>query len=130
MVHHLANACYGLVALVETQDMFFKGEKLDLCCLSHRGNGKLNLQRGMGSLCRFNICVLSYLPTSMVTKSTDTSCSRSVVPVQSPTFCFAMAPLKFTCVTREVKLVLQNRGIHIHYDPDHHRKFAWSSRGN
>ena len=75
---------------------------------------KLHLQRGVGSFCRSYRRVFSHPYSPKISKPTSVSCRGRSFQFRALPFGIATAPLEFTRVVKEVKLMLQNRGIRIH----------------
>ena len=78
-------------------------------CGSHQ---ELHSQRGKASLFKPHRCMLPHSHSSKVAKIFHVG-GRSFQFRCLP-FSLAMAPLEFTCIAKEVKLMLIDRGIHIH----------------
>ena len=73
-----------------------------------RSDKKLDLQSRMGSLCR---SVLSYPYTSKVKKSSLIYVGGHLFQFRALPFGIAMAPLKFTRIAREVKIMLKTKAF-------------------
>ena len=66
--------------------------------------------RRMGNIYRFQGCLLSYPGKPTVQEIPAFSHPGSILPVQGST----TAPVEFTMVVKQIKLMLQNKGIRIH----------------
>ena len=84
-----------------------------------RGHQKLHLQGGMGSLGRPHGPVLSHSHSSKVKSLLRFHVGGHYFQFRVLPFGTVTAPLEFTCIAREVKLILQSRGIRIHQYLDH-----------
>ena len=82
---------------------------------------KLGHKRGMASFHRSEGCVLSRSHTSGFSSLASIPCRQTNVPIQSSAFLVS----QFTRIVKEVKLVLQSRGIRVHHYLD-----DWLLRAN
>ena len=82
---------------------------------------KLGHKRGMASFHRSEGCVLSRSHTSGFSSLASIPCRQTNVPIQSSAFLVS----EFTRIVKEVKLVLQSRGIRVHHYLD-----DWLLRAN
>ena len=70
--------------------------------------------RGMGDIAGFQRGIFPHSNKSKVTKISEVFPVQSNLPIYSSSLCLATAPLEFTKVVKEVKLMAQARGIRIH----------------
>ena len=83
-----------------------------------KDNKNLLTGRGVGYLHRFQMCILTYTNTQSVQEVHAFSRPGLVIPVQSTTFGLSIAPMEFTVVAKEVKLMALQRVIRIHQHLD------------
>ena len=79
-----------------------------------RDNKNLPTGRRMGHIHRFQRRILPYTNSQSVQEVHAFSSPGSVLSVQSPTFGLSTAPMEFTVVAKEVKLMALQRGIRTH----------------
>ena len=93
-------------------------EQFSACSYIQNGNcrdyPKFTHERGMAIVHRSEGCILSRSHTSGFSTLASFPCRQANVPIQGLPFRLATAPLEFTRIVQEVKLVLQSRGIRVH----------------
>ena len=90
-----------------------------------RDNKNLPPSRGVGHIHRFQRCILPYTHSQSVQEVHALSPPGSVLPVQSPSLWPSTAPMEFTVMAKEVKLMALQKGIRIHQYLD-----DWLVRGS
>ena len=70
--------------------------------------------RGVGYLNRFQGRLLPYTNTGTVQEISEISCPTSDIPVKALPFGLSTAPLEFTVIAKEVKLMAIHKGIRIY----------------
>ena len=79
-----------------------------------RDHKNLPPSRGVGHIHRFQRCILPYTHSQSVQEVHAFSPPGSVLSVQSPSLWPSTAPMEFTVVAKEVKLMALQKGIRIH----------------
>ena len=79
-----------------------------------RDNPVVHTERRMGDLCGFQRCIFPYPNLPEVQKISQIFPNSQTFQFTALPFGLAMAPLEFTKVVKEVKLMAQAKGIRIH----------------